>query len=267
MISDQVEVSIVMITYGHAESIRSAVESVLNQNVDFSVELIIANDKSPDDTSHIVEKIIDTHPRGNMINYFCHEINKGMMPNFVWALNEAKGKYIAICEGDDSWTDLNKLAIQYAFLEENEDCFIHTHNAKFVDLFSKSTRPFNEFLENGKFTTKDAVLKKWFTPTASFFFRNKIKFEAWDGVNGDLMVLLLCSLKGYIYYDKRIMSVYNYGSPNSQTVLSSRITLYKKKIKLMQRFNKASGYRYIHYTSLIIGKAICAMAYVKLKGA
>ena len=79
MMSDKnIMVSVDMITYGHEKYIRQAIEGVLMQQTDFEVELIIADDCSPDRTKDIVEDIINNHPKGNIIKYFRHDKNLGM---------------------------------------------------------------------------------------------------------------------------------------------------------------------------------------------
>lgn len=114
-------VSVVMITYGHEKFIAEAIDGVLMQEINFPVELIIANDCSPDNTDIIIQKYIKEDPKGQIIKYFLQEKNIGMMPNFIIALHQAQGKYVAICEGDDYWTDPLKLQKQVNFLEEHED--------------------------------------------------------------------------------------------------------------------------------------------------
>ena len=106
------KVSVVMITYGHEKFIREAIEGVLMQECDFEVELILANDCSPDQTDSVIQDIIKNHPKGCWIKYIRQENNIGMMPNFIFALKQCKGKYIALCEGDDYWTDPLKLQKQ-----------------------------------------------------------------------------------------------------------------------------------------------------------
>lgn len=118
-----IKVSVVMITYNHANYITQAIEGVLIQKCDFEVELIVANDNSPDNTDDVIinylsKKVI---PNNIIIKYTKHKINKGIHPNFVWATEQCKGKYIAMCEGDDYWTDPLKLQKQVDFLEANED--------------------------------------------------------------------------------------------------------------------------------------------------
>ena len=110
-------VSVHMIVYNHEPYIKEAIEGVLMQQVNFGLELIIANDASTDQTDAVIKRIIGNHPKAHLIRYFNPEKNLGMMPNFIFALNECKGKYIAFCEGDDYWTDPLKLQKQAEALE------------------------------------------------------------------------------------------------------------------------------------------------------
>jgi glycosyltransferase involved in cell wall biosynthesis len=114
-------VSVIMITYKHEQFIAKAIEGVLMQKCDFEVELIIADDCSPDKTEEKVFQIIKNHPKNSWIKYTKHKTNKGMISNFNWALNQCKGKYIAMCEGDDYWTDPLKLQKQVDFLEKTRN--------------------------------------------------------------------------------------------------------------------------------------------------
>jgi glycosyltransferase involved in cell wall biosynthesis len=112
-----------MITYNHENFITEAIEGVLMQNCEFDIEFIIANDKSTDQTDQIITNYLSRIdiPKNIDIRYTNHEENKGMKLNFIWAHNEAKGKYIAYCEGDDLWIDKNKLKNQVEFLVKNKD--------------------------------------------------------------------------------------------------------------------------------------------------
>ena len=126
-------VSVLMITYLHENFIEEAIEGVLMQECDFEIELIIANDCSPDNTHKIIQSILKSHPKANRIKYFRHEKNLGMMPNFLFGLNEAKSKYIALCEGDDYWIDPLKIQKQVDFLQNNERFVITYHDAIKID--------------------------------------------------------------------------------------------------------------------------------------
>ncbi len=117
--------SVVMITYLHEAFIAEAINGVLMQQCNFDVELIISDDCSPDNTKLVVESFKD-HPNFKWINYIRHDSNKGMMGNYIWALEQASGKYIALCEGDDYWIDPLKLQKQVEFLEQNSLDACHT---------------------------------------------------------------------------------------------------------------------------------------------
>lgn len=174
-------VSIVMITYNHEKFIKQAIEGVLMQQCNFKVELIIANDNSPDETDKIILEVIKNHPNSSWVKYTNHSKNKGMMNNFIWSLGKAQGKYIALCEGDDYWTDPLKLQKQVDFLEANKDyslCFTNRINynqntkifekSKPIDKFDFS---FKEYLDKAK----NGII----TATATSMFRTNI-FNTFD---------------------------------------------------------------------------------------
>ena len=121
-------VSVVMVTYGHEQFIKQSIEGVLMQDCDFDIELILANDCSPDLTDEVVRGILENHPKSNWIKYTKHPKNIGMISNFMWAASQATAKYIALCDGDDYWTDPLKLQKQVDFLEANEDYAICFHD-------------------------------------------------------------------------------------------------------------------------------------------
>ena len=110
-----VKVSVAMITYNHERFIAQAIESVLMQQTDFAVELVIGEDCSTDGTRAIVRDYGERYPE--RIRLLLPEHNLGMMPNFVATLKACRGQYVASVEGDDYWTDPHKLQKQVDFLE------------------------------------------------------------------------------------------------------------------------------------------------------
>jgi glycosyltransferase involved in cell wall biosynthesis len=165
-------VSVVMITYAHEAYLKQAIEGVLNQVVDFELELILANDDSPDNTDSIVKSFIANHPKGSWIRYFKHPENKGMQVNFVWALNQAKGDFIALCDGDDYWTDKFKLSKQIEFLLANENidvCGTYCNIFRYHKLEIRSV----EISKIIYFNFYNALAKQPI-PTFTMVFRNKI---------------------------------------------------------------------------------------------
>lgn len=122
-------VSICMITYGHEKFIEQAINGVLMQECNFKIELILSNDCSPDNTDEVIQNILKNHPKASLIKYFKQERNLGFMSNFNFALQYCKGKYVALCDGDDYWIDPLKLQKQADFLDANPDYVIHSANA------------------------------------------------------------------------------------------------------------------------------------------
>lgn len=157
--------SICMITYNHEKFIGEAIVGVLMQKTNFEYELIIANDCSPDKTDEIVNEYINTHPKGNRIRYFSHKQNLGMIPNFVFAMQQCQGKYIALCEGDDYWIDPYKLQKQVDFLEANADYGLVYGKAR---IYNQKTGKFvgiKGSIEGEKFETEIVRYHKNATPT------------------------------------------------------------------------------------------------------
>lgn len=168
-------VSVVMITYGHEQFIKQAIEGVLMQQCDFEVELIIANDCSPDNTEGVINQLRENHSNSNWIKYTKHQSNKGMMTNFIWALQQAKGKYIAMCEGDDYWTDSLKLQKQVDFLEENTKYSITWTKFNKIDskgqIIASDLPKFQPFIAE---VTAENLLENYRTWTLTAVFRSSV---------------------------------------------------------------------------------------------
>jgi len=111
--------TVCLITYNHRKDIRQAIDSVLMQKVDFSWELIIADDFSTDGTREILLDYENLYP--GIIKLILQEKNVGPHKNWMDLITFPKSKYIAYFEGDDYWTDPNKLQKQVDFLESNPD--------------------------------------------------------------------------------------------------------------------------------------------------
>jgi glycosyltransferase involved in cell wall biosynthesis len=124
-------VSICCTTYNHEKYIRDAIEGFLMQKTTFPVEILIHDDASTDKTAQIVKEYAENHS-DLIITIFQTEnqYSQGIKPwpNFVFP--RARGKYIALCEGDDYWTDPLKLQKQVDFLEEYTEYNICFHNVK-----------------------------------------------------------------------------------------------------------------------------------------
>lgn len=118
------------ITYNHAPYIRNCIEGVLMQKTNFPIEYIIGEDCSTDGTREIVFEYAKKY--SNLIKVVTSDTNVGANANAKRAFDACNGKYIAICEGDDYWTDPLKLQKQVDFLEANPDYgLVHTDNSSY----------------------------------------------------------------------------------------------------------------------------------------
>lgn len=115
-------VSICCTTYNQEKYIRDSIEGFLIQKTTFPIEIIVHDDASTDNTALIVKEYAKKHPDLIVPIYQAeNQYSQGIKPwpNFVFP--RARGKYIALCEGDDYWTDPNKLQKQVDFLEKNPE--------------------------------------------------------------------------------------------------------------------------------------------------
>ncbi len=107
-------------TYNHQDYITEAIESAVKQTGHFIHEIIISDDGSTDDTPKIIAEYAEQYP--HLIRNISSDENVGISANMKKCFEAATGEYIAILEGDDYWTDVQKLEKQMKFLEENKDC-------------------------------------------------------------------------------------------------------------------------------------------------
>lgn len=206
-------VSVAMITYGHEAYIKQSIEGVLMQDCDFEVELIISNDCSPDRTDKVINDIIENHPRAHWIKYFKHEQNKGVAKNFAWVLQEGSGEYIAICEGDDYWTDPLKLQKQVGFLEKNCEFSMACNSSSEID---EKGHEYNIAKRKEDIIHLATVLKEgWFIRTASIVFRKEAIKEGFPdfffkAYSTDYILQVMLLKTGLCKYFPEVMSAYRH---------------------------------------------------------
>lgn len=217
-----ISVSVIMITYGQEKYITQAIESILMQKTNFEIELIIGDDHPANKSELIVEAIIKNHEKGKLIKYTRHTKNKGIVDNLAWAMQQGKGKYLAICEGDDYWTDPLKLQKQFNYMESNENLVFCFHAALTIN--DEGERGF--YYKSKHFIHEQTVSKKHFIEkggggfaTASAFFKRSMieplpSFYKESSV-GDLPLALMALSRGDIGYLRDSMCVYRLMSVNS----------------------------------------------------
>ena len=230
---DSNTVSVIMITYGHEKFIRQAVEGVLMQECNFKVELIIANDASPDKTSEIVHEIIKTNPNGSRIKFINRNNNIGGQKNFEDAFKQCKGKYIAHCEGDDYWTDPYKLQKQIDFLETNPDYVLTFHKVKILRPDGNFVDDFITKIPENYQTIETLAQFGNYIHTPSVVYRNIIgvlPYEMMISPIGDYFLYLILAQHGKLKYFEEEMAVYRFGVGIHST--QGQIKMAKSNFKL-----------------------------------
>jgi glycosyltransferase involved in cell wall biosynthesis len=243
-------VSVCVQTYKHVNYIKQCLDGILFQKTNFEFEILLGEDDSNDGTRELCEDYAKRYP--DKIRLFLHHrennIKIGGQPtgrfNFLYNLHSSKGKYIALCEGDDYWTDPLKLQKQVDFLEKNKDYALHSTNA---NIYKNKEKSITKQLSRS-FTAID-ILKKNFTYTASLCFR-KEDISKPDFFNkspaGDWLLILyaLKSKKGF--FSNEVTCVYRIHKGGIWSQLEK-----ENKMAIMKRFEnlKANAIIYQHISN------------------
>lgn len=260
MKNEDVMVSICCTVYNQEKYIRKAIESFLQQDVNFKYEIIIHDDASNDSTPEIIKEYQEKYPE--IIRPICQKENqysKGKKVSLI-AMEKANGKYIALCEGDDYWIDSTKLRRQVEYMEKHPNCSLCFHNAYTFDLLTQSkipmmkkTRRYYKFSKN--YDVGD-MAKLDFIPTASLMFRNSDVQRLPDfyksSIVGDLPLRLIMTSFGYCHYIDRIMSMYVRGTGQSATDefernlkdIDKTMEYLTKKQECIENVNRYTNYRF-----------------------
>jgi glycosyltransferase involved in cell wall biosynthesis len=207
------KVSVCIITYNQERYIKDCLEGVLMQITD-DYEIVIGDDCSTDNTSAICQEYQNKYP--DLIKYYRREKNLGMIGNWIQTIKDCLGEYIALCEGDDYWTDPHKLQKQVDLLEANPNlmgCF-HNSEERYCDTFDFSS---SLYINNcaGKIYKFEEFALHNFAPTASLIIRNNQPLELNTELFKSLKIgdwplsLLMLREDGLYYYIPHVMSVHN----------------------------------------------------------
>jgi len=166
--------SIMVTAYNQEEYIAEALDSILNQITQYKYEIIIGEDSSTDSTADICKVYALKYP--DKIKVIYNKSNLGILGNWDSTLSHCQSKYVAICEGDNYWTDASKIENQITFLENHHDCGIVCSNySRYYQTSGK--REFN-CLTNRKFRKQigysDYILDRSSIMSATVIFRNEL---------------------------------------------------------------------------------------------
>lgn len=218
----EIMVTVVITAYNHEKYIEDAILGVLNQKTEYNYELIVHDDASTDNTVNIIKEYEKKYPR--KIQSILQKENlfsKGLLGQVVWS-SDIKGKYLAICDGDDYWVDEQKLQKQISYLESHPECSMCFHNAIAYNCVTGEKRTLNTFPEDGVYGQEDQILAGLgsnFPASASYVMRTKLYKEMPDffvktqAIDYTIRQYMACM--GSVYYFHAPMSVYRVMSSHS----------------------------------------------------
>ncbi len=259
-----VEVSIICCTYNHEKYIRKALEGFISQKTSFKYEVLIHDDASTDNTAEIIREYEKKYPEIIRPIYQTeNQYSKEVSITEEILCPKAKGKYIALCEGDDYWTDPYKLQKQFDALEKHPE----------IDICAHSTDMYNEHLcrvtralspsETDIILPVDKVILGGggYVGTCSLFLRRSLydnlpafmKFLSYD-----YTTQIYGALRGGMLYLAETMSVYRYLCDNSWTsTMPYNINMVKKlNTKLLHMYELLDEYTEGKYSDVIANKIL-----------
>lgn len=246
----RLKVSVAMITYNHAEFIRQALDSVLMQVTTFDYEIVIGDDLSTDSTRQILLEYQAKHPE--RFRLLLYDTKQGVGGNILQVLYHCRGEYIALLEGDDYWTDPNKLQLQADWLDNAPQCSLCFHN---YQIYSQIDGSFSNSIagEDEEYKLYDLIEQKFYPAThTNMFRRSAVCLPEWvrDLWNIDDVIAMLCAQRGTMYRINRLMSVYRVhqggiysGSRRSVAILNT----IKTREAMLSNFNHYYLTRYKFY--------------------
>ena len=212
-------IRVVITTFQHEGFIARAVESVLDQETNFPVELIVIDDCSTDGTAGELDRLSALHPGRFEVRR--PPENRNDLYDFGHALDEATTPYLAMLDGDDYWTSPTKLAQQVAFLDAHPEFAIAAHVVQEVD---HDGVPHPSGPQLARTYTRDDMWSSCHIHTGSVVFRRSAfdRLPAWyyESIFGDWELYMLLLLRGDAWFAGESMCAYRHIRGGAWTALT-----------------------------------------------
>jgi glycosyltransferase involved in cell wall biosynthesis len=255
------KLSILVPTYNHGKFITQTLEGALMQITDFDFEIIIGDDASIDSNAVIINDFAKKFP--NKIRAFLHPKNLGPSEpkelggknNVGFLFSQCKGEYIALCEGDDYWSDPLKLQKTYNFLENNKEYSLCHHQLEVIYHDNSPSHRFNPENQRDTSTIEDLLRDEyWFLGTASTVFRNIFKPGMpnwwWETASGDLGIFIEVAKYGMIKYFPESMGVYRKHSGGMTNIHTLQNQYFLRN--RMEMFQNLDSYFDLKYQEILV---------------
>lgn len=247
-------VSVCITTYNHEKYIKECLESVLNQDFTGSLEIIVCNDNSSDQTEKEILEVQKNHAKGSIIKYYNNNPNLGYVKNTLESFHHASGKYIAVLDGDDYFLDPEKLQKQFDFLENNND-FSAVSGDSLVIYEDTDTASHSFTHHKGRVLEKKDITEPVLSQTSTFFFRKDILKDDFPTqiLSADRCLYLLAGCYGKIkILEDQLSSYRQFSLSISKNVTYEKMNLDFNIVPFIKKYNSeyktSSLKRYFYYT-------------------
>lgn len=227
-------VSVFVMVYNHELYLKECLDGILMQQCNFNYDIVVGEDFSTDNSRNILLEYQKKYP--GKFRLLLHEQNIGAVTNQNSVLAACTGIYLAICEGDDYWTDPLKLQKQVDFLEANPDYSICFHRTNELKPNGELKQSEIWGIETKDTYTLEDLAKGNFMHTLSVVFRNLSPYPSWLGESpiGDYILHMLNASYGKIKYIPEVMGVYRMGvGVWSSTSDAARLEMEVKTLELL----------------------------------
>lgn len=217
-------VSVRCLVYNHEPYLRQCLDGFVMQKTNFAFEAIVHDDASTDNSAAIIREYAEKYPEIIKPIYESeNQYRKGTIGKIMDNAISSYSKYIAMCEGDDYWTDPYKLQKQVDYLEVLPKCSMVCNRTK---RFSEKNHIFisdSSCMEKDGYLKVEDVIRKGglYISTCSIVYRKKLQENYPDYCKkchvGDYPLQIMAAMKGFIYYINDPMSVYRVHTSQSWT--------------------------------------------------
>lgn len=243
-------------TFNHGKFITQMLDGALSQKTNFDFEIIIGDDASTDDNATIIKEYSDRFP--DKIRAFLHPQNLGPKHpkelggknNVAFLFAQCTAEYIALCEGDDFWTDDLKLQKAFDFLENNQEYALCHHQLNIIYQDNSDIHEFNPKNQPDTSNLEDLLKdKSWFLGTASTVFRNVFKQGMpdwwWKTASGDLGIFIEVAKYGKIKYFSEPMGCYRKHSGGMTNIHTLQNHFFQRnRMEMFQNLDSYFGLKY-----------------------
>jgi RimJ/RimL family protein N-acetyltransferase/glycosyltransferase involved in cell wall biosynthesis len=243
--------SVFVMVYNHEKYIAECLDGILMQKCNYNFDIVVGEDCSTDNSREILLDYQNRFP--GKFKLLLHETNIGAAKNQMEVFKNCKGKYIAMCEGDDYWTDSLKLQKQVDFLEANEDCvlihsdiFLKNNSGEYIkslkNIISKIIRR-----HNGANVVKHLIKGNYIMSVTVLMAKNAL-FKALENIAKndnkiapiDYTIFLELSKLGKIHYQQEKTAVYRIltNSASNNIDIDARLSFIESTINISRFYNQ-----------------------------